>query len=258
MEFVKYEQRNRYGIITINREEALNALNSAVLDELNEILDNIDTNAVRCLIITGAGGKSFVAGADIKEMLELDKSGGEFFGKKGNDVFAKIENFALPVICAINGYALGGGCELALSCDFRICSEKAVFAQPEVGLGIIPGFGGTQRLMRAVGMGMAKQMIYSAGKIDAAEALRIGLVNAVYAPEELMPAAEKLADIISKNAPIAVQKSKIAINSGSQLPINKGTEIETRLFGECFETDDRRAAMGAFIERRKNVEFFNR
>lgn len=257
MEFVIYEQKERVGIITINREKALNALNSAVLNELEQILDSIDTNEVRCLIITGAGEKSFVAGADIKEMLDLDKSGGEFFGKKGNDVFAKIENYVLPVVCAVNGYALGGGCELALSCDFRICSERAIFGQPEVSLGIVPGFGGTQRLARAVGMGMAKQMIYTGRNIDAPEALRIGLVNAVYAQDELMPAAEKLAGIISKNAPIAVQKSKIAINSGSQLPINKGTEIETRLFGECFETNDRRAAMGAFVERRKNIEFFN-
>ena len=183
MEFILYEVKGATGIITINREKALNALNSAVLDELDKTLDAVDLNQVRCLILTGAGSKSFVAGADIGEMSSLTKAEGEAFGKKGNDVFRKLETFPIPVIAAINGFALGGGCEIAMSCDIRICSDNAVFGQPEVGLGITPGFGGTQRLARLVGAGMAKQMIYTARNIKAAEALRIGLVNEVYSAE---------------------------------------------------------------------------
>ncbi len=179
MEFVLYEQKDAIGIITINREKALNALNSQVLDELNEAFDAVDLNTVRCLILTGAGEKSFVAGADIGEMSTLTKAEGEAFGKKGNDVFRKIETFPIPVIAAINGFALGGGCEISMSCDIRICSENAMFGQPEVGLGITPGFGGTQRLARLVGAGMAKQLIYTARNIKADEAYRIGLVNDV-------------------------------------------------------------------------------
>ena len=193
MDFILYEVNGAVGKITINREKALNALNSQVLDELNATLDAVDLDAVRCLILTGAGAKSFVAGADIGEMSTLTKAEGEAFGKKGNDVFRKLETFPIPVIAAVNGFALGGGCELAMSCDIRICAENAVFGQPEVGLGITPGFGGTQRLARLVGAGMAKQMIYTARNIKADEAFRIGLVNAVYPAEELMAQAEKMA-----------------------------------------------------------------
>ena len=214
MEFIVYEQKGATGIITINREKALNALNSTVLEELDQTLDNVNLDEVRCLILTGAGQKSFVAGADIGEMSTLTKAEGEAFGKKGNDVFRKLETFPIPVIAAINGFALGGGCEISMSCDIRICSENAVFGQPEVGLGITPGFGGTQRLARLVGAGMAKQMIYTARNIKADEAYRIGLVNAVYPQEELMPAAEKMAAGIAKNAPIAVRNCKKAINEG--------------------------------------------
>ena len=191
MEFITYEQEEFVGIITINRPKALNALNSSVLEELDQTLDNVDINTTRALILTGAGDKSFVAGADIGEMSTLTKVEGEAFGKKGNDVFRKLETFPIPVIAAINGFALGGGCEIALSCDIRICSDNAVFGQPEVGLGITPGFGGTQRLARIVGVGKAKEMIYGARNIKADEAYRIGLVNAVYPQEELMAAAEK-------------------------------------------------------------------
>ena len=190
MEFVLYEVKDAVGVITINREKALNALNSQVLDELNQTLDGVDLETIRCLILTGAGEKSFVAGADIGEMSTLTKAEGEAFGKKGNDVFRKLETFPIPVIAAVNGFALGGGCEISMSCDIRICSENAVFGQPEVGLGITPGFGGTQRLARLVGPGMAKQMIYTARNIKADEALRIGLVNAVYPQEELMAQPE--------------------------------------------------------------------
>ena len=164
MEFIKFEKEDYIGIITINRPQALNALNSQVLDELNEVLDSVDSNETRALILTGEGDKSFVAGADIGEMSTLTKAEGEAFGKKGNDVFRKIETLPIPVIAAVNGFALGGGCEISMSCDIRICSENAIFGQPEVGLGITPGFGGTQRLARLVGPGMAKQMIYTGFK----------------------------------------------------------------------------------------------
>ena len=184
MEFITYEVEAQIGIITINRPKALNALNSAVLDELDKTLDAVDQEAIRCLILTGAGEKSFVAGADIGEMSTLTKAEGEAFGKKGNDVFRKLETFPIPVIAAVNGFALGGGCEISMSCDIRICSENAVFGQPEVGLGITPGFGGTQRLARIVGTGKAKEMIYGARNIKAEEAYRIGLVNNVYPAEE--------------------------------------------------------------------------
>ena len=214
MDYIVYEQKGNYAVITISREKALNALNSQVLEELDATLDAVNLDEVRCLILTGAGQKSFVAGADIGEMSTLTKAEGEAFGKKGNDVFRKLETFPIPVIAAVNGFALGGGCEISMSCDIRICSDNAVFGQPEVGLGITPGFGGTQRLARLVGPGMAKQMIYTARNIKADEAYRIGLVNAVYPQEELMAAAEKMAAGIAKNAPIAVRNCKKAINEG--------------------------------------------
>ena len=251
MEFVTYEVKGQVGTITINRPKALNALNSAVLDELNEAFDSVDLTEVRCLILTGAGEKSFVAGADIGEMSTLSKAEGEAFGKKGNDLFLKIESFPIPVIAAVNGFALGGGCEISLSCDFRICSENAIFGQPEVGLGITPGFGGTQRLARAVGTGMAKQMIYGARNIKAAEALRIGLVNQVVALEELIPTVEKIAAGIAKNAPIAVRNCKKAINEGIDKDIASAVAIEEKLFGDCFETEDQRYGMEFFLDKNK-------
>lgn len=276
MEFVLYEQKDAIGIITINREKALNALNSQVLDELNEAFDAVDLNTVRCLILTGAGEKSFVAGADIGEMSTLTKAEGEAFGKKGNDVFRKIETFPIPVIAAINGFALGGGCEISMSCDIRICSENAMFGQPEVGLGITPGFGGTQRLARLVGAGMAKQLIYTARNIKADEAYRIGLVNDVVkatvdeagnitasAKDNLMAAAEKMAAAIAKNAPIAVRNCKKAINDGLEVDMDKAIVIEEKLFGDCFETEDQKAGMGNFLKKKddptkvKVVEFKN-
>ena len=251
MEFITYETEGQVGIITINRPKALNALNSAVLDELNQTLDAVDQNEIRCLILTGAGEKSFVAGADIGEMSTLTKAEGEAFGKKGNDVFRKLETFPIPVIAAVNGFALGGGCEISMSCDIRICSDNAVFGQPEVGLGITPGFGGTQRLARIVGPGMAKQMIYSARNIKADEALRIGLVNAVYPQEELMAAAEKLAGTIAKNAPIAVRNCKKAINDGLEVDMDQAIVIEEKLFGDCFETEDQKYGMAFFLDKNK-------
>ena len=252
MEFVLYEVKGQVGIITINREKALNALNSTVLEELDKTLDGVDLDAVRCLILTGAGEKSFVAGADIGEMSTLTKAEGEAFGKKGNDVFRKLETFPIPVIAAVNGFALGGGCEISMSCDIRICSDNAVFGQPEVGLGITPGFGGTQRLARIVGPGMAKQMIYTARNIKADEALRIGLVNAVYPQEELMAAAEKMASGIAKNAPIAVRNCKKAINDGLEVGMDEALVIEEKLFGDCFETEDQKYGMAFFLDKNKD------
>lgn len=252
MEFVNYEVDGRVAVLTINRPKALNALNSAVLDEINEALDAVDVDVIRAIIITGAGEKSFVAGADIGEMSTLTKAEGEAFGKKGNDVFRKIETLPIPVIAAINGFALGGGCEISMACDIRICSENAVFGQPEVGLGITPGFGGTQRLARTVGVGMAKQMIFTGRNIKAAEALRIGLVNAVYPLEELMPAAKKMASIIASNAPIAVRNCKKAINEGLQVDIDEAVVIEEKLFGDCFETEDQKYGMAFFLDRNKD------
>lgn len=251
MGFVLYEVKGATGIITINRERALNALNSTVLDELDKTLDAVNLDEVRCLILTGAGQKSFVAGADIGEMSSLTKEEGEAFGKKGNDVFRKLETFPIPVIAAINGFALGGGCEIAMSCDIRICSDNAVFGQPEVGLGITPGFGGTQRLPRLVGAGMAKQMIYTGRNIKAEEAYRIGLVNAVYTQEELMTQAEKMASAIAKNAPIAVRNCKKAINDGLDVDMDQAIVIEEKLFGDCFETGDQKYGMAFFLDKNK-------
>ncbi len=252
MEFITYETEGYVGTITINRPRALNALNSQVLEELDATLDAVNLDEIRCLILTGAGEKSFVAGADIGEMSTLTKAQGEAFGKKGNDVFRKLETFPIPVIAAVNGFALGGGCEIAMSCDIRICSENAVFGQPETGLGITPGFGGTQRLARIIPVGIAKQMIYSARNIKADEAYRIGLVNAVYPLEELIPAAQKLAGTIAKNAPIAVRNCKKAINDGLQVNMDEAIVIEEKLFGDCFETEDQKAGMANFLEKDKS------
>ena len=246
MDFILYEVDGAVATITINRPKALNALNSQVLDELDKTLDAIDLDTVRCVILTGAGDKSFVAGADIGEMSTLTKAEGEAFGKKGNDVFRKLETLPIPVIAAVNGFALGGGCEISMSCDIRICSENAMFGQPEAGLGITPGFGGTQRLARTVGVGMAKQLIYTARNIKADEAYRIGLVNAVYPQEELMEQAKKMASTIAKNAPIAVRNCKKAINDGLQVDIDQAIVIEEKLFGDCFETEDQKVKVVPF------------
>ena len=249
MGFIDYEVDGAVGIITINRPKALNALNEDVL-KLEQAFDAVDLSVVRCLILTGAGEKSFVAGADIGAMSTMTKAEGAAFGKKGNDIFLKIEKFPIPVIAAINGFALGGGCEISMSCDIRICSENALFGQPEVGLGITPGFGGTQRLARLVGAGMAKQLIYTARNIDAAEAKRIGLVNEVYPLADLMPAAKKMAAGIAGNAPIAVRACKKAINEGLQVSIDEGVAIEEELFGSCFESYDQREGMANFLRKK--------
>lgn len=258
MSFVTTEIQGAVAIVTIDRPKALNALNPEVLADLKAAFEAVDQETIRCIVLTGEGDKSFVAGADIGSMSTMTKAEGEAFGKLGNDVFLMIESFPIPVIAAVNGFALGGGNELAMSCDIRICSDNAVFGQPEVGLGITPGFGGTQRLARLVGMGMAKQLIYTAKNIKADEALRIGLVNAVYPLEELMPAAEKMAETIAKNAPIAVRACKKAINDGMQVDIDRAVAIEEGLFGSCFETADQKEGMGAFLEKRKHEPYQNK
>ena len=249
--YIKTEIQDAVEIITIDRPQALNALNPEVLEELKAAFEAIDQNVVRCIILTGAGEKSFVAGADIASMSRMTKAEGEAFGKLGNDIFMMIEKFPIPVIAAVNGFALGGGNELAMSCDIRICSDNALFGQPEVGLGITPGFGGTQRLARLIGPGMAKQITYAALNINAEEALRVGLVNAVYTQEELMSNAYKLASKIARNAPIAVRACKQAINEGLQVTIEEGVEIEEKLFGSCFETHDQVEGMACFLSREK-------
>lgn len=252
MDFITYTEKAGYAIVTISRERALNALNSQVLMELEQTIDAISLERVRCLIVTGAGQKAFVAGADIGEMSTLSQEEGTAFGKMGNDVFRKLETLPIPVIAAVNGFALGGGCELSMSCDIRICSENAVFGQPEVGLGITPGFGGTQRLARLVGPGMAKQMLYTAKNIKAPEALRIGLVTGVYPQEELMAQAEKMAKTIAANAPIAVRNCKQAVNEGLELPMDEAIALEEKLFGACFETEDQVYGMAYFLDKNKD------
>ena len=257
MSFVTYTAEGAVGTIAVNRPQALNALNSEVLEDLGRALDQVDQSVIRCLIITGTGEKSFVAGADIGEMSSLNEEEGKAFSKKGNDLFRRIETFPIPVIAAVNGYALGGGCELAMSCDFRIASENAVFGQPETGLGITPGFGGTQRLARLIGPGYAKQMIYTARNIKADEALRIGLVNKVVPLADLLAEAGKLAGQVAANAPIAVRYAKADINEGIELGMVEAAALEEKRFGACFTTHDQKEGMNAFLEKRREKTFTN-
>ena len=248
---VLLEKKGPYAVATIHRPEALNALNSQVLADLAELLDTVEADEeIRALVITGAGEKAFVAGADIGEMSTLTKAEGEAFGKKGNDVFRRLETLPIPTIAAVNGFALGGGCELAMSCDIILASEKAKFGQPEVGLGITPGFSGTQRLPRRVGVAKAKELIFSGRMIKADEAEKIGLVNAVYAPEALMDGALEMAKSFTKNAPIAVKYAKACIDRGMQMDIDDGIAVENELFAMCFATADQKEGMGAFLEKR--------
>lgn len=243
------QKEERVAVITISRPKALNALNTETLKELELVIDEIaNDDAIYAVILTG-DGKAFVAGADITEMKDLDVMGGRRFGNLGNKVFRKIETLEKPVIAAVNGFALGGGCELSMACDIRIASSKAKFGQPEVGLGITPGFGGTQRLARLVGMGMAKQLIYTGDIINAEEALRIGLVNKVVEPEQLIEEVKLLAKKIASNAPIAVKLSKTAINRGMQMDIDTALMYEAEIFGECFSTIDQKSGMKSFLEK---------
>lgn len=247
--FLKTNVENGIGILMISAPKSLNALNSTILKELDDYLNNLPKD-VKCLIITGDGEKSFVAGADISEMQNLNAEQGETFGRLGAQVFRKIETLDIPVIAAVNGFALGGGCELAMACDIRICSNNAKFGQPEVGLGIIPGFSGTYRLAKLVGMGYAKEMIYTGKTIKADEALRIGLVNAVYEQPELLNAASAMAQRIIANAPIAVKYAKQCINAEYDLDADAAIAYENKVFGQCFDTEDQKEGMTAFLTKR--------
>lgn len=251
MEFktLLFEKQGPVGILTINQPETLNALNTSVLKELGQAFDKFAEDAeLRVIVLTGAG-RSFVAGADIAEMSGLDAEAGKIFGQLGASVFRKIELSEKIVIAAVSGYALGGGCELALACDIRMASEKAKFAQPETGLGIVPGFSGTQRLPRIIGVGKAKELIYTGRVIDAAEASRIGLVNSVTEPGMLLSEAVKMAEQIASRSPLAVQYAKEAINRGIETDIDTGIAIENGLFGLCFATEEQKQKMRAFLNK---------
>ncbi len=237
--------------ITINRPDKLNALNKTVFDELDSILDDIYQNpAIRSVIITGSGAKAFVAGADITEFDGLNKEQAMNLAKRGQDVFFKIENAPKPIVAAVNGFALGGGCELAMACHFRIASSNARFGQPEVNLGLIPGYGGTQRLTQLIGKGRAIELLISANMIDANTALQYGLVNAVVSPEELLPKTRTLLETINSKAPLAVANCITAANTAFD-DRKDGFVTEIRLFGECFVTEDMKEGTKAFLEKRK-------
>ena len=249
-QFLKVEHNDGITVMTISAPKSLNALNSTILREIDGFIGSLDSKT-RVLIITGDGEKSFVAGADISEMAHLDEPQGFEFGRLGAQVFRRIETLPIPVIAAVNGFALGGGCELAMSCDIRICSSNAKFGQPEVGLGIIPGFSGTYRLPKLIGQGYAKEMIYTGKVIRADEALRIGLVNAVYEQPELMDKAMEMACMMLKNAPIAIRLGKQSINEGYDLDADGAIALENKLFGKCFATRDQKEGMDAFLNKRK-------
>lgn len=245
--------------ITINKPQVLNALSTEVLTDLNQVLDEVEkVENIYAVILTGAGEKSFVAGADIAEMKDKDPKQATQYAQFADGVFFRIENFHCPVIAAVNGFALGGGCELAMACDIRIASETARFAQPETGLGITPGFGGTQRLARLVGAGRAKELIYTCRTVKADEALAIGLVNKVTKPEALMQETLAMAQTICQKAPFAIKKAKEAINRGLQVSIDKALAIETEEFVQCFATEDQKMAMNAFVKKEKIEKFNNR
>ena len=249
---VMVEKEGHITILTINRPKALNALNSETLNDLYKAVCEIEQDEnTYVVILTGYGEKAFVAGADISEMKDFNREKGQYYGELGNRVFRRIEKMDKPVIASIPGFALGGGCELAMACDIRIASEKAKFGQPEVSLGITPGFGGTQRLSRTVGEGKAKELIYTGDIIKADEALRIGLINKVVEHEKLMDETKIIANKIASNAPIAVQLCKDAINRGMQVDIDEALTIESEDFGKCFDTEDQKEGMSAFIERRE-------
>ena len=258
MAFVTLERKGAVGVITMDRPEALNALNDQVLRDLDAVLDQVEQDPeILVAIVTGAG-RSFVAGADIGQMSTLTAVEAKAFGAYGNGVFLKLENLTKPTIAAVNGFALGGGCELSMACDIRLASEKAKFGQPEVGLGITPGFGGTQRLARIVGVSNAMELILTAKTIRADEAKALGLVSHVYPAEELMDRAMELANAIAANAQVAVRQSKAAIRRGLQTDMATGTAYETEAFGLCFSTEDQKDAMRAFVNKEKVTAFKNR
>ncbi len=252
LQTLRYESKNRIGYVTVNRADKLNALNALAKKELRQVLDGIKKDPdIDVVILTGAGEKAFVAGTDIKELTALDQEAGKQFAAAGQAVFSLIENLGKPVIAAVNGYALGGGCELALACHIRIASENAKFGQPEVNLAVIPGYGGTQRLARLVGKGRAMEMILTGDQVDAREAHRIGLVNKVVPLAELLPACEAIAQTIISKGQVAIRLAMKAVNMTQEASLADGQELEASLFGVCCGTEDFKEGTTAFLEKRK-------
>ena len=246
------EVENEIAVVTINRPKSLNALNSETLAELNTCLAEIEGRTdIKVVILTGSGSKSFVAGADISEMVNATPAEGRAMGLLAREAFGRLENMPQVTIAAVNGFALGGGCEISMACDIRVAAENAKFAQPECGLGILPGFGGTQRLARLVGKGRAKEMIFTCDMIDAQDAYRIGLANHVVPQEELLDYCKAMAGRIMKNAPYAVSLAKQVINSGADMDLDNGLKLEANIFGLSFSTEDKKEGMTAFLEKRK-------
>ncbi len=249
-----YEKKEGIAFLTVNRPDKLNALNRETLEELKEVLSDIEQDdSIRTVILTGSGEKAFIAGADIVEISQLTAQNGKDFSLFGQSVFNTIENLGKPIIAAVNGFALGGGCELAMACTLRIASENARFGQPEVGLGVIPGYGGTQRLPRLVGKGRAMEMLLTGDMIDAQEAYRIGLVNKVTSKEELIPTCESIAKKITTKGPVAVRYALESSNQGMEMPLEEGLFLEATLFGLACATEDMKEGTKAFMEKRKAV-----
>ena len=252
LETLHLARKENIAVLTIDRPQAMNALNAQVLRDLQVILEHVEkTLDIRVLILTGAGEKAFVAGADIKEIDQLSADSAFEFARTGQKLFSRLEKLAQPVIAAVNGFALGGGLELALSCDFILASEPAKFGLPECSLGIIPGFGGSVRLPRRIGVGRAREMAYSGGFYSSHEALAMGLANHIYPASELLPAAEKLAGVLASRAPLALAAIKKSMQDGMDLTQPQAFELEAQLFAGCFGSNDQKEGTKAFIEKRK-------
>ena len=258
MEHVTYSLEDTVATITIDRPKALNALNSEVLEQLDHALHRAESDMPRCVVVTGAGEKAFVAGADVVAMSTMTRREAEAFSRVGNRVFRRLEQLPCPTIAAVSGFALGGGCELALACDLRVASTTASFGQPEVGLGITPGFGGTQRLPRLIGLARAKELLFTARRVGADEALALGLVNRVVEPGDLLTEVMALAQQIASQGPIAVRATKAALQLGAQTDLDTALSIEATEFASCFETHDQVEAMTAFTRRRPAEPFEGR
>jgi len=251
-ENILFEKKNAIAYVTVNRPKVLNALNMATMDELRAAFHDIKNDAgVRVVILTGAGEKAFIAGADIGELAQHNTVTAKEYTHRGQSVLNLIENLGKPVIACINGFALGGGCEIAMACTMRLASENAKLGQPEVKLGLIPGYGGTQRLPRLIGKGLAMQLLLTGEIISAQEAQRIGLVNEVVSPAELIPRAEAIAQKIIANGPLAVQYTMEAVNKGMEMPLAEGLYLEATLFGVACATEDKKEGTSAFLEKRQ-------
>jgi enoyl-CoA hydratase len=251
-QFIHCESQGQVAILTVDRPESLNALNTQVVAELTAAMQQLDADStIRAVILTGAGNKAFIAGGDIKEMQSLDKAGAKTFSRAGQDLIVTMERMRKPILAAVNGYALGGGLELALACDFIYASDTARLGLPEVTLGVLPGFGGTQTLPRTIGPARAKELIFSGRILTASEALEWGLVNVVYSGEELLEKTLETARRIAANAPVAVANARQAIHRGLERPTEAGLKIENELFSDLFETEDRQEGLQAFLQKRK-------